>query len=394
MRFLIEYEDFKTKEKTNFSLQLLDTFLNEHLIGEFHGSTFECMLIRFINNPSSKKKYKLRVLYEDIAEIELPGNFINNKTLNVEDFLTGLHRVEEAIMLVKTIELKSELDFSEDKLLLKFQQSIKNAPRTLEELKAYFKKQKQTVQSNWAKLADLSMKRSLSNPKPLTKPLITISISAPIEETEPNHSFIYTEVFSNLLRKAEVMLPGYSHIFIHLADTLVEAKQEFAPNHRIKDAFSIIDTKKYMASDNETKSNMMFSSIVSALRSITKFDHLEEHKIESVIRKIKEEGTDIELTYFSKQNDKYLAEVIYIVPKSHLTNAPFKLRVTDLNSNVVKTIKIDDINLFWCPYSFGSINIKKDSVVIKGRKSQRAEISRRADKLPDEYIFKIKDIFI
>ncbi|MGP0686001.1 hypothetical protein ACW5UC_05475 [Priestia aryabhattai] len=394
MRFLIEYKDFKTKEETNFSLQLLDTFLNEHLIGEFHGSTFECMLIRFINNPSSKKKYKLRVLYEDIAEIELPGNFINNKTLNVEDFLTGLHRVEEAIMLVKTIELKSELDFSEDKLLLKFQQSIKNAPRTLEELKAYFKKQKQTVQSNWAKLADLSMKRSLSNPKPLTKPLITISISAPIEETEPNHSFIYTEVFSNLLRKAEVMLPGYSHIFIHLADTLVEAKQEFAPNHRIKDAFSIIDTKKYMASDNETKSNMMFSSIVSALRSITKFDHLEEHKIESVIKKIKEEGTDIELTYFSKQNDKYLAEVIYAVPKSHLTNAPFKLRVTDLNSNVVKTIKIDDINLFWCPYSFGSINIKKDSVVIKGRKSQRAEISRRADKLPDEYIFKIKDIFI
>ncbi|MBK0005019.1 MULTISPECIES: hypothetical protein [Priestia] len=394
MRFLIEYKDFKTKEETNFSLQLLDTFLNEHLIGEFHGSTFECMLIRFINNPSSKKKYKLRVLYEDIAEIELPGNFINNKTLNVEDFLTGLHRVEEAIMLVKTIELKSELDFSEDKLLLKFQQSIKNAPRTLEELKAYFKKQKQTVQSNWAKLADLSMKRSLSNPKPLTKPLITISISAPIEETEPNHSFIYTEVFSNLLRKAEVMLPGYSHIFIHLADILVEAKQEFAPNHRIKDAFSIIDTKKYMASDNETKSNMMFSSIVSALRSITKFDHLEEHKIESVIRKIKEEGTDIELTYFSKQNDKYLAEVIYAVPKSHLTNAPFKLRVTDLNSNVVKTIKIDDINLFWCPYSFGSINIKKDSVVIKGRKSQRAEISRRADKLPDEYIFKIKDIFI
>jgi len=394
MRFLIEYKDFKTKEETNFSLQLLDTFLNEHLIGEFHGSTFECMLIRFINNPSSKKKYKLRVLYEDIAEIELPGNFSNNKTLNVEDFLTGLHRVEEAIMLVKTIELKSELDFSEDKLLLKFQQSIKNAPRTLEELKAYFKKQKQTVQSNWAKLADLSMKRSLSNPKPLTKPLITISISAPIEETEPNHSFIYTEVFSNLLRKAEVMLPGYSHIFIHLADTLVEAKQEFAPNHRIKDAFSIIDTKKYMASDNETKSNMMFSSIVSALRSITRFDHLEEHKIESVIRKIKEEGTDIELTYFSKQNDKYLAEVIYAVPKSHLTNAPFKLRVTDLNSNVVKTIKIDDINLFWCPYSFGSINIKKDSVVIKGRKSQRAEISRRADKLPDEYIFKIKDIFI
>ncbi|ADF39261.1 hypothetical protein [Priestia megaterium] len=394
MRFLIEYKDFKTKEENNFSLQLLDIFLNEHLIGEFHGSTFECILIRFINNPTAKKKYKLRVLYENIAEIELPGNFNNNKNLNIVDFLTGLHRVEEAIMLVKTIKLKSELDFSEDKLLLEFQQSIKNAPRTLKELKTYFKKQKQTVQNNWAKLADLSMKRSLSNPKPLTKPLITISISAPMEEPEPDYTFIYTEVFSNLLRKSQVMLPGYSHIFIHLADTLVEAKQEFTPNPYGKDAFSIIDTKKYMESDNETKSNMMFDSIVSALRSITEFDYLEEHKIESVIGKIKEKGTDIELTYFSKQNEKYLAEVIYTVPKSHLTNAPFKLRVTDLNSNLAKTTKIDEINLFWCPYSFGSISIKKDLVVIKGRKSQRAEISRRADKLPDKYIFNIKDIFI
>ncbi|MEK1832711.1 hypothetical protein AAAC51_38705 [Priestia megaterium] len=87
------------------------------------------------------------------------------------------------------------------------------------------------------------MKRSFSNPKPLTKPLITISISAPMEETEPDYTFIYTEVFSNLLRKSQVMLPGYSHIFIHLADTLVEAKQEFTPNPHGKDAFSIIDTK-------------------------------------------------------------------------------------------------------------------------------------------------------
>ncbi|MEK1832712.1 hypothetical protein AAAC51_38710 [Priestia megaterium] len=120
-----------------------------------------------------------------------------------------------------------------------------------------------------------------------------------------------------------------------------------------------------MASDNETKSNMMFDSIVSALRSITEFDYLEEHKIESVIGKIKEKGTDIELTYFSKQNEKYLAEVIYTVPKSHLTNAPFKLRVTDLNSKLAKTTKIDDINLFWCPYSFGSISIKKTQLLLR-----------------------------
>ncbi|NGY76358.1 hypothetical protein F6Y02_08500 [Bacillus megaterium] len=86
------------------------------------------------------------------------------------------------------------------------------------------------------------MKETL-NPRPLTKPLITVNVSSPIDETEPDFSFIYTEIFSNLLRKAEVMLPGYNHIFIRLADTMVEAKQESAPNDRGKDTFAILDTK-------------------------------------------------------------------------------------------------------------------------------------------------------
>ena len=49
------------------------------------------------------------------------------------------------------------------------------------------------------------------------------------------------------------MLPGYNHIFIRLADTMVEAKQESAPNDRGKDTFAILDTKKYITSDTTTK---------------------------------------------------------------------------------------------------------------------------------------------
>lgn len=393
MRFLIEYKDFKTKEEKLVSLELLETFLNEHLIGEFYGSTFECILVRFINNPTSKKKYRKRVLYDDIAEIELEATFVNNAKLNIDDFITGLHKVEEAILMVKTIPLKTALDFNEHKILSDLQSSIKSAPATSKELKVYSTNQEQTKRHNWAKMVDLSIERAMANPRALTKPLISVNVSSPIDETEPDFSFIYTEIFSNLLRKAEVMLPGYNHIFIRLADTLVEAKQESAPNDRGKDTFAILDTKKYITSDTATKSKMMLNSIAEALRYIANFEHLDKSKIEAVIKKVEEEGTALELIYFSKQNSKYLAEVTYTVPQSHLTNATFNLRVTDLTSNIVKTVKIDDINLFWCPYSFGSINIKKDSIVIKGRSSHRAEISRRADKLPDEYNFSIRDIF-
>ncbi len=75
MRFLTEYKDFKNKETTNRSLYVLETFLNEHLIGTFHGHTFECILIRFIQNAPQKRKLILKSLYKTIAEVELNGDF-------------------------------------------------------------------------------------------------------------------------------------------------------------------------------------------------------------------------------------------------------------------------------------------------------------------------------
>lgn len=117
MRFLIEYKDFSSKEEKNKSLSVLDTFLNEHLIGDFHGRTFESILIRFINNAPPKKKFKFKSLYKIIAEVEIEGNFTKNAKLNIIDFQHGLSKVEDAINIVSQIEVKEELDFNRDKLL-------------------------------------------------------------------------------------------------------------------------------------------------------------------------------------------------------------------------------------------------------------------------------------
>lgn len=55
-------------------------------------------------------------------------------------------------------------------------------------------------------------------------------------------------------------------------------------------------------------------------------------------------------------------------------------------------VHIDFIDTYWAPYSFGKIIIKKDEILIKGRDSLRAKISRKQDKFPDEYVFNISDI--
>ncbi|MGM0879153.1 MAG: hypothetical protein ACQEWV_32075 [Bacillota bacterium] len=395
MRFLIEYKDFKNKETKNTSLQVLETFLNEHLIGKFHGQTFECILIRFINNAPLARKLKLKSLYKTIAEVELNGNSNCTSGLDLKDFQQGLFKVEEVIKKVSQIELKEPMDFQEDKLLDDYKKAIKFVPKTNDELFKYAKDEQKIRVKNQANRVDCLMYSYSINPRPLTRNIIGIRIYDQFDKgTLAPFDYIYSELFSNLLRKAKVLLPNYDEIYVSIAETMELAKQEIALDTWHKYTYSTLDLSKYLAADDTGKSQMMFDSLCDGLRLITKFDHLEKEKIEEVINIIKNNGLDMELIYTSKQNKNYLVEIIYKVPKNHLEKAEYKLKVTDLKLGKSSVAHIGFIDTYWAPYSFGKILIKKDEIVIKGRDSLRAEISRKADKLPSEYIFKISNIIL
>ncbi|PWA11190.1 hypothetical protein DCC39_09455 [Pueribacillus theae] len=394
MRFLIEYKDFKNKETKNVSLNLLETFLNEHLIGKYHGQTFECILIRFIHNAPSTRKLKLKSLYKTIAEVELTMNFNASNKLNLEIFQEGLFKVEEAIKKVPFIERKQPLDYKEDELLNDYKKVLQFVPKTIEELKKYAKAEQEIKFYNQVKRTDCLIHGYSINPRPLTRNIIGIRIYNQFDKgTLAPFDYIYSEIFSNLLRKAKVLLPNYDEIYVNIAETLEQAKQEIALDAWHKYTYSTLDLSTYLSSDDTGKSKMLFRSVCDGLRLIADFDHLEKEKIEEVIHIIKNNGRDMELTYMSKQNKNYFVEIIYKVPNSHLDKAEYKLRVTDLKTGKSGIAHIDYIHTYWAPYSFGKIIIKKDEIIIKGRESLRAEISRKADKLPDMYIFKISDIF-
>ncbi|MFX3660116.1 MAG: hypothetical protein ACE3JN_08560 [Ectobacillus sp.] len=103
----------------------------------------------------------------------------------------------------------------------------------------------------------------------------------------------------------------------------------------------------------------MFESMCEGLRLIADFDHLEIEKIEEVINHIRIHGMNAELTYATKQNHHYLAEIIYQVPKKHDLKADYRLRVTDLISNQSGTVHIDNLDTWYAPYSLGKILLKK-----------------------------------
>lgn len=393
MRFLIEFKDFKSKEIKNVSLNLLDTYLNEHLIGKYHGQTYECILVRFINNPPPSKKFKLKSLYKTIAEIELTYASKNNNQLNIEDFQIGLEKIEEAINKVYSIKAKDPMDYHGEKLLMDFQECKSFAPKSLEELNQYARNQQNIIFHNHSKRADCLMYSYSVNPRPLTKKIVGIRIYDQFDNEALNpFNYIYSELFSNLLRRSEVKLPGYDEIYISIGETMEQAKQEIALETWHKYTYTTLDLTKYLSGDDETKSKLLLESISNGLRLIADFDHLEKEKIEKVIEIISENGVNLELIYTSKQSKNLLVEIIYHVPQSHLLKAEYKIRLTDLITGKSGEAHIDFIDTYWAPYSFGDISIKKEEVLIKGRKSLRAEISRKQDKLPDEYIFKIEDI--
>lgn len=393
MRFMIKYKDFRSKEEQHKSLSLLDTFLNEHLIDEFHGKTFECILIRFINHAPPKKKFKLKSLYKIIAEVEIEGHFSDNRKPNIADFQQGLSKVEQAINLVPEIEMKEEVDFDKHRLVTSLKRVMNTAPQTDADLKNYAKKEKEIRYMNNVKRVDTLIYSCKINPKPLGKRLIGVRLYDHFERnTLAPYDYIYSELFSNLLRNAEVKLPDYEEIYFSIGETMEQAKQEIALDEFFKYTYSTIKLSEYQKADDHGKASIVFHSMCEGLRLIADFDHLEKDKIEAVIGEIAATGMDMELTYAVTQNKDYLVEILYHVPQSHLIKAEYKLKLTKTSTKRTGIASIDNLTTYYAPYSLSNIQIKKNEIIIKGRNSGRAKIFRTVDKLPSEYRFRIDEV--
>jgi hypothetical protein len=395
MRFLIEYKDFKSKEEEHQSLRILGTFLNEHFIADFHGHTFDCILIRFINNAPPKKKFKLKSLYKTIAEVEIAGEFIENRKLYFEDFQQALEKVDEAINMVPQIEVKEELDFDKEKLLKRYEEMIEHAPQTDKEFRQYAKKEKEVNHSNRARWADYLMHLDKRNLRPLEKQLVGVRLYDDYLEDDAvsPYDYVYCQLFSNLLRQANVKLPGYEEIYFSIGETIEDAKQSIMLDEFFKYTYSTINIAEYERAGDNEKAKMVFESMCEGLRLIADFDHLEKDKIEEVIEYIDKNGMDIELTYCTRESKHYRVEVVYRVPQDYRTMAEFNLRVTNLHTNTTRMILIDKLHINDAPYIIGKVQVKKHEIIITGRTSVTAECTRKMYKLPSEYRFIYEEIF-
>ncbi|NVK73285.1 MAG: hypothetical protein HWE24_07385 [Oceanospirillaceae bacterium] len=363
--------------------------MNFNLIDLFHGWTFECILIRFINHHEPNTKLKCKTLYDSYAEVEVVSNFQSNSELSLQEFKTAFDEVKLAVSLANQIENKSQKDYDLPKLLQDLE-SIK-VPASIEELIEL--ENNLDWDSIHQKRVDGLIAAWREYPLPHNRKLQGIRIYDQFDKGDLwPYAYIYSELLTNLLNKAQLTTPGYREIYFSVSHSLTEAKKNLALNTWHKYTYCSLNIEKFRSSDDRTKSKMLFESLKGGLRLIADFDKLDREKVEDVIRKIELNGTDSELIVLSKSKGDIKAQVVHSIPHDHRAKTTYYLELSSISTGESGKVKIAEIHSLWAPYIFGSLKIKKDVVEITGRKSERADVTRAMENLPERFEFRIEEV--
>lgn len=390
MRYAINYKQGDSRTPTMVALEL---FLEEHLIGKFHGAGLTSIFVEFIEDPpQTKTKFRKRLRYGEHAEVEIPIGKLQ-LFLNLEDFHVALGRIEEATRQAATLQLRHS-GFSLAALLADLKAVRTRAPSTLRQLKHYIDHRDEIDRSNQVKLVRMEHEQRRLHPRPLKRALSGIRLyEAGNENFLKREHALVDELFGNLLRKARIMTPAYREIYVYLADNEKDAIAE-----RLVETWHIatgarIDVAKYKQANSAKSFSILTESIIAALKTLIKIDHLDANAFETVFKTVRRNGMNVDLCYSQTSNKQFMAEILYnLTHRKTGGRVLHRLRLTELATKRSGIVDLGYLNLWWAPYSFGSLTIGREEVIVRARTSLRARVSLNQDKLPNKYRFKINDI--
>jgi hypothetical protein len=146
------------------------------------------------------------------------------------------------------------------------------------------------------------------------------------------------EMLSTLLIEARLRTPGYAEIYIHLADTLEEARRFFMPIPTWKrDAAAVLDLAAYSAGDRESRFRLLVDALEPALMGLAELDR---GSIERAFLALRTGGRDMELTGARAESKTHTAALVFRV-ESHV-HADHRLRVTEKASGALREWAVGD----------------------------------------------------
>jgi hypothetical protein len=393
MTFALEYLDFDTKAKESKSISLLRSFVNFYLADKFYGFDIDGIWIAFYKNPSASRKLKCKKVYKKYLSIEVAGDFTAETSFNLADFAEGFRLIKEAVEIANDSGVTAADDFHGKQLLVDLSEIQRNIPSSQKELNIFSNEEKKIRVAATIKSVNSYVKAWHEKPRPLTKRLMGVRVYTKYADSKEGlkpYAYMFSEIFSTVLRSENILTPGYTEIYFSIGETLDEAKTEFVVEYWHKYTYAAVELSAFHRSTESVKEKMVFDAMCDALRLITDFDHLDKEKIEHAIAYISEEGAQTLLTYSQIENTDYVAAIEYRVEPDHRKNIPFYLRITEKPTGKSSKELIGEFDTLWLAHYMTDLKFRKGEIVITGKRGVRGEISRRNANVPDEYRFKIE----
>lgn len=404
LRIDIYFHDYKDKSESNRTLEVLELFLNTHVIMNNYSSVYNSVSFKFLNNPPKKREAKILMPYGIHPEVEILSDFRDNGKLCVETFHHALGLIQEAIHRIPHAPAKKEFDFDVKGLLRDISTAAKDAPHSKDAIKHLGDNKKQLTIQNRMNHKLRMVENFRENPRPLDTRLIGVRVLSNryrFHDDEDIYFYqnMYAIIFSDVLRRYDIRLPSYKEIYIDLVNSLEEAIDiSTSKDDWFQYTHAILDYTRFKQSSQETKEQLLLDCLFEGLRFITDFDHLEKDKIESVIKYIQKHKLQTPLIYAIKENEEYEVKIQYKVTRENIignyVKASYNLHIFQKATGEERVIPLGVFETFNVPYVLGNIRLTKKQVTIRGRTGLRAEIYRSSEKAPSEYKFQFHELFV
>jgi hypothetical protein len=294
---------------------------------------------------------------------------------------------------VRTLEIKGLADFRYKELLSDLTNMEQVLPKSHEAYDELLNKKSAMDSQFQLRRVNGRIKAYKDNPMPHSRRLVHVRIYEHFDNAElMPYRYMYAEIFGTLLRNANILTPGYQEIYFSIDETLDAAKRELAFEKWHKYTYCAINVDQYRKATPEQKEQMLLDSLISGLRLIADFDHLDKQKIEAVIETVSKTKCRTPLTYAFKENNTHEVRINYEVGPDHTQKIPFYITIHNKSTNKKITKLIDSFSILGVPYYINKIKLSKDRVEILGGGGLRGHISRDIEHMPDRYEFPLAEV--
>jgi hypothetical protein len=320
-------------------------------------------------------KFKIEDQYKNLSEVDLAralldkwiqtGQIIDSKTKKDDDFDFG--KFKEVLLFIKE---RISAQFLKD---VHAKQAVEADDDALRRAKKVREDRKKTEKPKDKKIRDLRV----------------YSHGLPEKGLYP-YDFQYTEIFLNLLRRNELMCPGYDHLYIQVVKTFEEGlRDSISVEYWYTNGISVFNYDAYCLMDEIGKEKMVVDAIADGLLDIATLDKLDAPIIKRVTEEIRQTGLETELVFNKIESSWHTLRITYL-SRSMEEECPIFFQLTDKKTNQSSKTKIGRADNSQIYFWLQKVTLTKDKIKVKSSSSVAADVWLK-DK-PRKMEFSISDM--